>query len=269
MANILIIDDDGIVRDALTVFLSRAGHQVTTASDGGNGVLAFKNGSPDLVILDRDLPVITGSTVFAKIREISNTPVIILTGFDAPEDAEAYLRDGAASFLSKGDGLSNVLAEVDRVLGVKRAEDKPQIERRRIAPLPKTRARNGESRNALILVADDDPAILKLLGRFLESLGYEIELAEDGDAAVEMARARKPDIALLDIFMPKKDGIEVLKELATELPGTGFVMITGNEDEEVARACLRMGAFDYISKPVNLVALENTIKARLLLQKNP
>ncbi len=268
MANILIIDDDGIVRDALTVFLSRAGHQVTTASDGGNGVLAFKNGSPDLVILDRDLPVITGSAVFAKIREISSTPVIILTGFDAPEDAEAYLHDGAASFLSKGDGLSNVLSEVDRVLGIQKKDGKPPIERRKTAPLPKAAARDTARPKALILVADDDPAILKLLGRFLESLGYAVELAEDGEIAVQLARARKPDIALLDIFMPKKDGIEVLKELAGELPEAGFIMITGNEDEEVARACLRMGAFDYISKPVNLVALENTIKARLLLQKN-
>lgn len=267
MANILIIDDDGIVRDALTVFLSRAGHQVTTASDGANGVLAFKNGSPDLVILDRDLPVITGSTVFAKIREISNTPVIILTGFDAPEDAEAYLRGGAASFLSKGDGLSNVLSEVDRVLGVKKSDGKPPIERRKNPTAPQPKTDTAGSSKALILVADDDPAILRLLARFLESLGYDIELAEDGEVAVEMARVRKPDIALLDIFMPKKDGMEVLKELIAEQPGIGFVMITGNEDEEVARACLRMGAFDYISKPVNLDALENTIKARLLLQK--
>jgi DNA-binding response OmpR family regulator len=267
MSNILIIDDDGIVRDALTVFLSRAGHQVITASDGGNGVLAFKNSKPDLVILDRDLPVMTGSMVFAKIREISKVPVIILTGFDAPEDAEAYLRDGAASFLSKGDGLSNVLSEVDRVLGVEKTNGKPTAARRKIAPAPRSAVRNTGQPKALILVADDDPAILKLLGRFLESLGYEVALAEDGEIAVQMAKARNPDIALLDIFMPKKDGIEVLKELTQEQPGIGFVMITGNEDEEVARACLRMGAFDYVAKPINLVTLENTIKARLLLQK--
>lgn len=118
MAKILIIDDDGIVRDALTVFLTRAGHQVNTAADGGNGVLLFKNTKPDLVVLDRDMPVKTGSVVFKEIREISKaTPVIILTGYDAPEDAESYLRDGAASFLSKADGLSNVLDAVDKLLG--------------------------------------------------------------------------------------------------------------------------------------------------------
>lgn len=262
MAKVLIIDDDGIVRDALTVFLSRAGHQVFTASDGGNGVLAFRNNQPDLVILDRDLPVMTGSAVFQKIREVSKqTPVIILTGYDAPEDAEAYLRDGAASFLSKGDGLSNVLAEIDRVLGVKNAPAAPPIERRHTEP------RQAGPPKGLLLVADDDDAIANVLARFLTSAGYEVLSASDGEKALELARARKPDIALLDIFMPKKDGLEVLRELSTELPETGFLMITGNEDEEVARTCLNSGAFDYIQKPVNLDILANIIKARLLIQK--
>jgi len=253
MAKILIIDDDGIVRDALTVFLSRAGHQVHTASDGGNPT--------DLVILDRDLPVMTGSVVLQKIREISKqTPVIILTGFDAPEDAEAYLRDGAASFLSKGDGLSNVLSEVDRVLGVKKTAAQP-IERRR------SESRTAGPRKGLLLVADDDQAILNVLSRFLTAEGYEVLLAADGEAAMELARAQKPDIALLDIFMPGKDGLTVLRELTEELPGTGVLMITGNEDEEVAKACLNSGAFDYIQKPISLEVLGNIIKARLLIQK--
>ena len=118
MAKILIIDDDGIVRDALTVFLTRAGHEVNTAADGANGVQAFGSLIPDLVILDRDLPVMSGSGVFEKIRNISKTvPIVILTGYDAPEEAAVYLKHGAASFLSKGDGLSNVLTEVDRLLG--------------------------------------------------------------------------------------------------------------------------------------------------------
>jgi DNA-binding response OmpR family regulator len=264
MANILIIDDDGIVRDALTVFLSRAGHQVQTASDGANGVLVFKNTKPDLVILDRDLPVMTGSAVFAKIREAApKTPVIILTGYDAPEDAEAYLRDGAASFLSKGSGLSNVLEEVDRVLGIKRPQPGPKIERRKLEP----RACS-EEKKGLVLVADDDEAILNLLDRFLSSLGYEVLRAADGKVALELARTRRPDIILLDIFMPEKDGVEVLRELLPEMPETGIIMITGNDDEELAKTCLRMGACDYTPKPINLISLENTLKARILLQKN-
>jgi DNA-binding response OmpR family regulator len=262
MANILIIDDDGIVRDALTVFLTRAGHQVTTAADGGNGLLVFKNGKQDLVILDRDLPVMTGSAVFAKLREVSAaTPIIILTGYDEPEAAEAYLRDGAASFLSKGGGLSNVLDEVDRVLGIDKPASAPKVERRR-APQAAPAADKG-----LVLVADDDLSILNLLDRFLSSLGYEVLRAPDGAIAVRLARERRPDIILLDIFMPEKDGVEVLRELLPEMPETGIIMITGNDDEELAKTCLRMGAFDYTPKPINLACLESTLKARMLLQK--
>lgn len=253
MAKILVIDDDGIVRDALTVFLTRAGHKVVTAADGGNGVLAFKNARPDLVILDRDLPVKTGSVVFKDIRAVSPlAPVIILTGYDAPEDAEAYLRDGAASFLSKGDGLSGVLDAVEKLLGTPK----------RCRPGTEPAAAKG-----LLLLADDDPSILNVLTRFLKSVGFEVLTAQDGAEAVLLARERKPDIVLLDILMPKKDGIEVLKELVPEMPESGFIMITGNEDEEVARACLKLGAFDYIEKPVNLELLGNILKARMLIQR--
>jgi len=263
MAKILIIDDDGIVRDALTVFLTREGHSVTTAADGGNGVLAFKNTMPDLVILDRDLPVITGSVVFQKIRDISRSvPVMILTGYDAPEDAEAYLADGAACFLSKGDGLSNVLREAGRILGTPAHPGRFPIERRHQAETPAD-ARTG----GVILVADDDEAILKVLSRFLTDAGHKVITAADGVAAERLAREGKPDIILLDIFMPGKDGIEVLKDIVPEMRDTGIIMITGNEDEDVARACLKLGAFDYVPKPINLDSLEERIRARLLLQK--
>lgn len=253
MAKILVIDDDGIVRDALTVFLTRAGHEVVTAADGGNGALVFKNARPDLVILDRDLPVKTGSVVFKEIRAVSpGAPVIILTGYDSPEDAEAYLRDGAASFLSKGDGLSGVLDAVEKLLGAPG----------RCRPAAEPAAAKG-----LLLLADDDQAILNVLTRFLGSVGFKVLTAKDGAEAVSVARERKPDIVLLDILMPKKDGIEVLKELVPEMPETGFIMITGNEDEDVARACLKLGAFDYIEKPVNLELLGNILKARMLIQR--
>jgi len=261
MANILVIDDDGIVRDALTVFLTRAGHQVTTAADGGNGIQAFKAGRPDLVILDRDLPVISGSGVFEKIREVStDVPIMILTGYASPEEADIYIKHGAASFLSKGDGLSNVLAEVDRLLGVVKAPARPVIEP--CSQRPPAPSGSG----ALILIADDDEGMLAVLVRSLRAEGYRVISAADGETAMRLARENKPDLVLLDISMPKKSGLEVLRELAPELPKTGFMMITGNEDEAVAKTCLETGAFDYIPKPMNLQALMKVIEARLLLQ---
>lgn len=262
MAKILVIDDDGIVRDALFVFLTRAGHEVFTAADGANGVQVFKAALPDLVVLDRDLPILSGSGVFDKIREVSKTvPILILSGYNDPEEVGAYLRSGAAAFLPKSEGLSPVLAEVDRLLGApgKEAASAPG------AAAPPPAAATGRSAG-LMLVADDDPETRKVLRRYFSSQAYEVLEAGDGAEALELARARRPDIVLLDISMPKKDGIEVLKELAPEMPGTGFMMITGNEDEDLACSCLDFGAFDYVSKPLNLESLGGIVKARMLLQ---
>jgi DNA-binding response OmpR family regulator len=265
MAKILVIDDDGIVRDALSVFLMRAGHEVLTAADGANGVQAFKSSLPDLVVLDRDLPVLSGSGVFDKIREVSKSvPILILSGYDDPEEVGAYLRSGAADFLSKSDGLSPVLAAVDRLLGAASAQGASA--QGAAAPRPAKPA-PAPSGAAVILVADDDDEIRRVLNRFLSSLAYEVLEAADGAEALALARARRPDIILLDIAMPKKDGMEVLKELAPEMPGAGFIMITGNEDEELARECLGLGAFDYVSKPINIDSLGKSIKARLLLHR--
>jgi two-component system, chemotaxis family, CheB/CheR fusion protein len=267
MAKILVIDDDGIVRDALSVFLTRDGHEVVTAADGPGGMLVFRNASPDLVVLDRDLPGMSGSGVFSGIRSISPTvPILILSGYDAPEDVDAYLRGGASAFLSKGGGLSPVLAEIDRLLGVRRkAKVPPEGAAKRAADHEVRRAPGRAA--GLLLIADDDAVTRALLRRFLSPLFREILEAGDGAGALELARARRPDLVLLDIDMPRGNGVSVLHELVPELSETGFMMITGNDDEEVARECLRSGAFDYVSKPINLEALGTAIKARLLLQK--
>lgn len=121
----------------------------------------------------------------------------------------------------------------------------------------------------LVLVAEDDAKERAVLARFLLSMGYKVLEAADGREAVGLARGSAPDIVLLDISMPEKSGIEVLKELAPEMPSAGFIMVTGNEDEEIARSCLRLGAFDYISKPVDLEVLTRTINARLLSRRPP
>lgn len=263
MARILVIDDDGIARDALSVFLTRAGHEVVTAADGANGVQLFKSTRPDLVILDRDLPILSGSGVFDSIRKVSRkVPVLVLSGYTAPEEVEAYLRCGAAAFLSKADGLLNVLGEVDKLLGVKPQEKQKKEPEQAFNP-PAPAAAGGP--RAVFLVAEDDEQMRGVLVRFLSSLGHDVMQAVDGTTALELARKHRPDIVLLDIFMPGMDGVDVLKTLAPELPETGFLMVTGNLDEEIARSCLQFGAFDYIPKPVNLEVLERIVKTRLFI----
>lgn len=263
MSRILIIDDDGIARDALEVFLTRAGHEVVTAADGDGGLKAFREGPPDLVILDLVLPGLSGAELLSEMRKaVPALPIIVLTGYAEPGAAEQYRGAGAASFLSKGDGLSQVLAEADKLLGAPaKAPPADRYQRKRASPgaVPADAPK--------ILVADDELSVLNLLSRFLAAEGYAVACVRDGAGVVKAVEAEHPRIILLDIQLPGRSGVELLEELREKSPLTGVIMITGNEDEDVARRCLENGAFDYLSKPLNLCALETIIKACLLEQK--
>ncbi len=261
MPKILIIDEEALVRDSLDVFLTKEGHEVRTAADSEDGLQAFKDFQPDLVILARQLPSAPGPVVLARLRVLSKTvPVIMLAGRADPADAEACLAAGASCVFPETEGLSAVLAEVARLAG--RPTGAPAAQERHAAQPPAARRGNG-----LILVADDDRSMIYVLARALAEAGYSVISATDGVETERLAYEARPDIILLDITMPERDGLTVLKNLTEKMPEIGILMITGNEDEELARACLQLGAFDYAQKPLNLETLNKSIKARLLQQK--
>ncbi|OGR78153.1 MAG: hypothetical protein A2X32_01990 [Elusimicrobia bacterium GWC2_64_44] len=251
MAKILVIDDDAIVRDALTIILEQLGHEVLSAADGNNGVVTFRRNKPDLVILDRDLPGLTGSKVLAKIREESRSAVVlILSGYDGTDAMKAYLEKGAAAFLSKGEGLAPVLEEVARFFPHP-ATAVPSRAAASPAAAPRT---------PKVLIADDEAEIRGMLRKFLVPRDYDVLEATNGNEALARAAAENPDLLLLDIDMPGKDGLTVLKELKARRPEIDAIMVTGNDDEEVARECLKNGAFDYIPKPICFHTLEMVLK---------
>lgn len=136
-----------------------------------------------------------------------------------------------------------------------------------MAPIPGMDGDGAERGRGLVLVAEDNAPMRTLLVRFLTSLGYAVIEAADGCAAIPIALERTPDIVLLDIYMPGKTGIEVLKELSPALPDTGFIMVTGNEDSGAALFCTQLGAYDYLAKPVALDYLANRIKTWFLRHK--
>lgn len=116
-----------------------------------------------------------------------------------------------------------------------------------------------------ILIAEDEPAIRRVLAKILseENDTYLIEEAADGAEAIEMIEKKTYHLLLCDIKMPKLDGLEVLvktKQLQPDLP---VVMISGHGDLDTAVETMRMGAFDYISKPPDLNRLLTTVRIAL------
>ena len=116
-----------------------------------------------------------------------------------------------------------------------------------------------------ILLVDDDPDIIELLEYNLKKEGYETASANDGIQAVEVAKTFKPDLILLDVMMPRQDGIETARQLR-QLPDfkdTYILFLTARAEEYTEVAAFDVGADDYIVKPIKPRALTSRIKAVL------
>ena len=101
-----------------------------------------------------------------------------------------------------------------------------------------------------VLVADDEESSRSGLVLLLTTLGYEVESAENGDEAIERARAFRPAVVIADLVMPGTDGLGVLKAVRAELPHAVTILLTGHASIETAVAAMREGAYDYMTKPV-------------------
>jgi DNA-binding NtrC family response regulator len=116
-----------------------------------------------------------------------------------------------------------------------------------------------------ILVIEDESAIRRVLVKILseESESYQVEEAEDGLRGIEAIKSNDYDLVLCDIKMPKMDGVEVLEAARKIKPEISFVMISGHGDLDTAVNTMRLGAFDYISKPPDLNRLLTTVRNAL------
>lgn len=122
---------------------------------------------------------------------------------------------------------------------------------------------------ARILIIEDEAAIRRVLNKILteENKGYEVFEAEDGLAGMEIIKNEDFDLVLCDIKMPKMDGVEVLEAIKKIKPEIPIVMISGHGDLDTAVNTMRLGAFDYISKPPDLNRLLNTVRIALDTQE--
>ncbi|HEY8120202.1 MAG TPA: sigma-54 dependent transcriptional regulator [Myxococcota bacterium] len=119
------------------------------------------------------------------------------------------------------------------------------------------------SHAARVLVVDDEAAIRRALSGILADEGYELTLAEDGERGLAAVRERAPDVVLLDIAMPGRDGTSVLEELRRSHPSLPVVMMSGHGTIETAVRATQLGAFDFIEKPLSLEKLLLTIRHAL------
>lgn len=117
--------------------------------------------------------------------------------------------------------------------------------------------------NESILLVDDEPSIIQLARMYLEREGFRVEQAEDGEAALETAGRQHPALIVLDIMLPKLDGLEVCRRLRAENNPVAIIMLTARDEDIDKVLGLELGADDYLTKPFNPRELVARVKAIL------
>jgi DNA-binding response OmpR family regulator len=194
---------------------------------------------PDVVILDADMPQ---TLEFLAELRASDHPIIMVGLTDSVERRTQLQAIGIETIVPKRDGPNPVLDAVRQY--VDPDAPAPHLDR------------------AEVLVVDDEKEFLSLFSKMLDMWGYAPLTAADGDKALELIDQHpRVGAILLDLHLPGRDGIEVLREIQKRNPRTGVIMLSGRADRDVAREAIKLGAFDYVTKPPDFATLQNTLIA--------
>jgi UDP-3-O-acyl N-acetylglucosamine deacetylase len=126
----------------------------------------------------------------------------------------------------------------------------------------------GELMERKVLIVDDEESVVQSIAGVLEDEGFRVAKAKSGEEAIKVFQQEEPDVTLLDIWMPGMDGIEVLKRLKWIAPECPVIMISGHATISTAMTAVKLGAFDFIEKPLSLDVLLMTIRRALDHQKD-
>jgi CheY-like chemotaxis protein len=257
-ARILIVDDHPGTARTLGRALSQLGPgiEVIAAIGGKDAMEQVKDLPVDMLITDMMMPDMNGLELIEKLRQHPGgrpTYNILITAYDVPGLREMAQRLKVNETLIKPIPPEHICQVVSRHL-----EDMQKSQ---------GAGSSFQSNDAFkILVADDMPDNVSLLARYLNDKGYRLLMASDGEETLEVLRAEKPDLVLLDVNMPKKDGFAVLQEMRSD-PGISHIpviILTANRiDSTDVQTGLNMGADDYVMKPFDRRELMARIQTKL------
>lgn len=259
---ILVVDDHPNTATMLARAISQLGSQVKVASatSGMEALQHAKNDVVDILITDMVMPEMTGLEL---IEQLNSSPVgkpafsFLITAYDVPG-----LRVSAKRIKVKEVILKPVHPE--RIC---------QIIARTMDEMNQTKTVHKEQapqKSFTILIADDQPDNITLLARYLSNEGYKHIQAKDGVETMALVRSDMPDLVLLDINMPRKDGFAVLEEIRADpaIQHIPVIILTAARlDPSEVQSGLNMGADDYVTKPFDRRELLARIRTKLRVKQ--
>ncbi len=233
---ILVVEDDPKSARLIKDILELRGYVVIEASNGLSAMRIINDHIPDLIFMDMNLPGMDGITLTKLIKTSSKTnniPVIALTAAAMKGDRSRFIQAGCDDYISKPFHVKDIL---DSIKKYGKAEEQKTIKH-----------------PPIVLVADDRPENIELISATLSPMGYNIIKAANGVQAMEKIRTLRPDIAMINVFMPELNGIEVCKSIKSDEQYSSIpvIMITALNDADSKMKALSVGADEFLTKPID------------------
>lgn len=251
----LIIDDSPTMISQYIRYYSEMGIETITSMQGYGAVEKAIIDQPDIIILDIMLPDISGWEVLRQLKAEPPTQKIPILVVSVADDIQRAITLGATAVLEKPINRQQLQAAMRQMLVSRIARQTDSL----IADMQRITAVSAKH----ILIVEDNEANIRTLSDYLKAKGYEISVSRSGEEVVEMATAVKPDIILMDIQLPRRNGLDVIKEVrqSTRLKNVPIIAVTALAMPGDHEACIQAGASAYISKPVVLKELVNLIES--------
>ncbi len=251
---LLIVEDDSELRRNLELLLGREQLQIVAVGTLAGALEQLSTVTFDCMVMDLSLPDGSGYDLLehmASNDDVGFPPVIVYTGRALSREEEQSLRRYSKSIIIKGArSPERLLDEV--TLFLHSVEASLPSDQQRL--LREARRRDTVLDGRTVLLAEDDVRNIFALSSVLEPLGVTLEIARNGQEAVDRLAEREVDLVLMDIMMPEKDGLAAMREIRAQrhLQDLPIIALTAKAMPDDRERCLQAGANDYIAKPIDV-----------------
>ena len=254
VSRVLVVEDDETLRRNIVLLLQSDSVEIVAVGTVAEAMARVQAEKFDCLVTDLALPDASGYDLLEKLANAGThglLPVIVYTGRALSREEETHLRRFSKSIIIKGArSPERLLDEV--TLFLHRVEATLPPEKQNI--LRRARQRDELFEGRRILLAEDDVRNIFALSRILEPLGAQVDIARNGQEAVDRVAQDDIDLVLMDIMMPVKDGLEAMREIRAQPQHASLpiIAITAKAMADDRRQCLEAGANDYIPKPIDV-----------------